>query len=260
MKFQEGNAHKFESLLEYKLKHLRGDMLSVRCAFESQQPNVCDLVIKSGESGTLSFVAVSALSDFNAIDYVITNSSIPVNSLNFDRCSSGGVEVVLAKQQHYPHLQKLDLDVMDIDDGCVVPLAVCLKHFPNLRKLCFGINNPSANIGTNCAKALAGGLKHCRDLQSLGLRVRRIGKEGAIALAEGLEHWPDLKELDLAFNRIGADGAKVLANCLKHCPGLQDLSLALNGFGADGAMAIADDLKHCPGLPDTGSCFEQDWL
>ena len=213
VKFQEGNAQKFESLLTYKSKLLKGDMFSVRCAFESQQRSVCDLVIKSGESGTLSFEAVSALSDFNAIDYVITNSSIPVNSLRFYRCNSGGVEIVLAKQQHYPHFQKLVLDAMDIDDSCVVPLAACLKHFPNL--------------------------------QTLGLRSNRIGKEGAIA---GLEHWPDLKELDLAFNSIGDDGAKALAGGLKHCPGLRNLRVDSNGIRADGAKVLADGLKYCPDL------------
>ena len=214
VKFQEGNVHKFESLLQSKSKLLKGDMFSVRCAFESQQPSVCDLVIKSGESGTLSFEAVSALSDFSAIDYVITNSSIPVNSLSFYQCSSHAVEVVLAKQKHYPHLQKLFLDVIDIDDGCVVPFVACLKHFPNL--------------------------------QTLGLSSS--GKEGAIALAEGLEHWPDLKELNLAFNMIGADGAKALAGGLKHCPGLRDLIVQWNQIGANGAKALAGGLKHCPGL------------
>ena len=216
--FQEGNAHKFESLLQYKSRLLKGDMFSVRCAFESQQPSVCDLVIKSGESGTLSFKAVSALSDFSAIDYVITNSSIPVNSLSFDRCSSGGVGVVLTKQQHNPHLQKLFLVGIgiDIDDSCVVPFDSCLKHFPNL--------------------------------QTLGLLSNRIGKEGAIAIAEGFEHWPDLKELNLAANSIGADGAKALAGGLKHCPGLRELIVGSNQIGADGANALADGLKHCPGL------------
>ena len=244
VKFQEGNAHKFESLLQCKSRLLKGDMFSVRCAFESQQPSVCDLVIKSGESGTLSFEAVSALSDFSAIDYVITNSSIPVNSLSFYQCSSVGIEVVLTKQQHYPHLKKLVLVAMDIDGGCVVRLVACLKHFPNLQTLSLRW----IRIGKEGAIALADGFEHWPDLKELYLACSCIGTDSAKALAGGLKHCPGLRELIVGFNRIGVDGAKALAGGLKHCPNLRELDVDSNGIGADGAKALADGLKHCPNL------------
>ena len=77
------------------------------------------------------------------------------------------------------------------------------------------------SIGDDGAKALADGLKHCPELQTLNLEWNSIGADGAKALADGLKNWPDLQTLNLKRNRIGADGAKALCDGLSHCPDLQ---------------------------------------
>ena len=262
VKFQEGNAHKFESLLEYKSKLLKGDMFSVCCAFESQQPSVCDMVIKSGESGTLSFEGVSALSDCSAIDYVITNSSFPIKCLKFENCNSGAVKVLTKLQ--FPNLHELFL----LNLHGRTPIYGCLKQCPNLHLLCLDIKDDNCRkalacirycpnlqtlvvhhcIGVEGAKALCNALMYCPNLQTLSLSGRNsIGDDGAKALADCLKHCPGLQNLDLQSNEIGGCGAKALAGGLKNCPNLQSLIFVANKIGADGAKALADDL-HCPNL------------
>ena len=105
------------------------------------------------------------------------------------------------------------------------------------------------HIGDNGAKALAEGLKHCTNLQTLNISYNYIGADGAKALAEGLKHYnTNLQTLDLSVNFIHADGTKALAEGLKHCTNLQTFDLFRNSIGTDGAMALAEGLKHCTNL------------
>ena len=90
-------------------------------------------------------------------------------------------------------------------------------------------------------RLIAGGLKHCNNLQTLDLGWNSIalGKgistcrpywnpDGAKALADGLKHCNNLQTLDLEGNNIGLDGAKALADGLKHCNNLKTLILVHN--------------------------------
>ena len=60
------------------------------------------------------------------------------------------------------------------------------------------------------------------------LKNNGIGADGAKALAEGLQHCSNLQTLHLKNNGIGADGAKALAKGLQHCSSLQALQQPAN--------------------------------
>ena len=131
-----------------------------------------------------------------------------------------------------------------IGDNGAKALAEGLKHCMNLQTL--NLNNNS--IGADGAKALAEGLKHCTNLHKLNLHWNKIGDDGVKVLAEGLKHCTNLHTLDLHWNEIGDDGVKVLAEGLKHCTNLHTLDLHWNKIGADSAKALAEGLKHCTNL------------
>ena len=120
-------------------------------------------------------------------------------------------------------------------------LAEGLQHCDNLQTLHLDQNN----IGADGAKALA---EHCNNLQTLHLEWNGIGAHGAKALAEGLQHCNNLQTLHLNHNRIGDDGAKALAEGLQYCNNLRTLDLEWNDIGDDGAKALAEGLQHCNNL------------
>ncbi len=184
-------ACKFEKLLS-----LEDDLFNVHCAFESQQSITCNSVVKSGESGSLSFYDhFLTPSDFTAIDYTLANASVE-------------------------NLQTLYLRHNCINVDGAEALADSLKHCPNLQTLDLWSNR----IGDDGAEALAGSLKHCPNLQTLNLEYNSIGDNGAEALAGGLKHCPNLQTLNLLSNRISYD----CAEALKHCPNLQALIIEEN--------------------------------
>ena len=275
VEFQESNVHIFDHILASKSKSLKGDLYSVQCAFESQQAITCDSVVGFGECGTLSLIDVSIPSDFAAIFYVLANVTAPINTVVFDKYDFSSLETISETPKYSLKVQTLELirysgrhdsapsilkyciglrtlnlrlgdsiwSNRRIDDR-VKALADGLKHCPNLQTLDLLGNS----IGGDGAKALTDCLKHCPNLQTLNLRSNSIGDNGAKALADGLKHCPNLQTLNLRSNSIGDDGAKALVDGLKHCPILQTLDLMWNSIGDDGAKALADGLKHCPNL------------
>ena len=275
VEFQESNVHIFNHILASKSKSLKGDLYGVQCAFESQQAISCDSVVRFGECGTLSFIDVSIPSDVAAIFYVLANVTAPINTVVFGKYDFSALETISETPKYNLKVQALELirysgrhdsapsilkyciglrtlkhglgdsawTKRRIDDR-VKALADGLKHCPNLQTLDLGHNS----IGDDGAKALADCLKHCPNLQTLDLRYNSVGDNGAKALADGLKHCPNLQTLDLWYNSVGDDGAKALADGLKHCPNLQTLDLRSNSIGDDGAKALADGLKHCPNL------------
>ena len=63
------------------------NLYRVHCAFESQEPEVCDAVLDYEERGSLSFRNnYFTPSDYNAISYVISAASYPTTKLKFYSC------------------------------------------------------------------------------------------------------------------------------------------------------------------------------
>ena len=242
VEFRESNVHIFDRILASKSKSLKGDLYSVQCAFESQQAISCDSVVRFGECGTLYFVGLKTPSDFTAIAYVLKNTAAFVNTVVFDKCDCGAHEIIFEGLKYSLKLQTLKLSSVflarSFGDNSAKALADGLRHCPNLQTLNLGGNS----IGDDGAKALADGLKHCSSLQTLNLGLNIIGDDGAKALADGVKHCPNLQTLNLELNSIGDDGVRALADGLKHCSNLQTLNLGGNRIGDYGAKALADGL------------------
>ena len=62
--------------------------------------------------------------------------------------------------------------------------------------------SPVLHFGTDGAKALAEGLKHCTNLRTLNVISNSIGTDGTKALAEGLKHCTNLRTLNVISNSI----------------------------------------------------------
>ena len=76
--------HVWPSDLSYKTDRCFGELYKVQCAFESQQNEYCDFVVRNG---TFIFdCKYFTGSDFFALSYVIFITSNPVRSLIFKRC------------------------------------------------------------------------------------------------------------------------------------------------------------------------------
>ena len=81
-----------------KIMSLKDDLFNVHCAFESQQTVTCDSVVKTGESGTLTFNNhFLTPSDSTAIGYVIKNAKCLVEKVVLNRCklSKEGIDALI---------------------------------------------------------------------------------------------------------------------------------------------------------------------
>ena len=176
------------------------------------------------------------------VQALTSNITLP----NFETLVVGDYAFLKSLKFNSPKVRsvKLNLNYKFIGDDGVKALAEGLKHCTNLQTLHLNWNR----IGADGAKALAEGLKHYTNLQTLDLYSNSIGDDGAKALAEGLKHYTNLQMLNLQSDSIGDDGAKALAEGLKHCTNLQKLDLSSNSIGDDGAKALAEGLKHCTNL------------
>ena len=85
------NLTKFEELIKSS-KSQDDDLFQVQCAFESQQPIICDRVIQSGEEGSLTLKShFLTPSDMTAIGFIASTASEshPVKKLVLNRCTLG---------------------------------------------------------------------------------------------------------------------------------------------------------------------------
>ena len=91
-KFYCGLVNFKNSLSNFKeiLKSVDNDLFYIQCAFESQQSITCECVVRSGDSGCITFIhQFLTPSDFTALGYVMTNTSSPIRKLVLDRCKFG---------------------------------------------------------------------------------------------------------------------------------------------------------------------------
>ena len=79
VKFTGPNDKKFQVIINSKVSD---DLYRMQCAFESQQPEVCEAVFDQERAGILSFKGHTySLTDLNAISYALYNISVPITRL-----------------------------------------------------------------------------------------------------------------------------------------------------------------------------------
>ncbi len=235
----------------------------VRCAYESQNVELCDCLIKDG-------VLIIKKEDLSSIDcialgYVISNSTNPVEKMVLENCkwtekkmmllaseiSSFRLEfvksltIMIAKEERrkslkgllvhlQPYLEELKLTKIRVE---VSVLQYC-NQLVTLRITRSLID--SDWIGTLSDAMTTGFTVHFLDLSS-----NNIGSYGAGVLAKGLKFTNELKSLNLNSNGIGSHGAIALASALQSCSQLESLSLNDNCIGETECWTLKEKLSFC---------------
>ena len=213
-------------------------------AFESQQPAVCDEVVKYTHGEFNIDMFSKTLSDVSAFGYVISATSQPIYKLDLDKTFLNEEILDASLQLLQFHKEKLhQLEVLKVyvyNSAQAVALASFLNTCINLREavLYFKQVDP---VGMKC---LAGGLKSLSNLQKLKLLCYDGSTSGGITqLFNGLKHLSNTK-LYLEFSRLSdvvelGRGIQQLTVNRMH-----RLALSHGSIGAEGASALSIGLPN----------------
>ena len=257
-------------------------------AFESQQPAVCDEVVKYTHGEFCSIMVGTTLSDVSAIGYVISAISQPIYKLDLDQFFFLNEEITDASLQllqfHKKKLHQLEVLKMNVhlNSAQVAVLASFLNTCISLREALFRFN-PVDPVGMKC---LAGGLKSLSNLQELDIICIRNTSGGITELFSGLQHLPNTKldlsfhclsnsdvvelgrgiqqltvnrmhRLTLLYSSIGTEGGSALSSGLPNLTKLVHLVLFFNNIGDDEASDLSIGIRSLSSLSDLNlSCNE----
>ena len=254
------------------------NLFHCRCAFESQQSNICKCVVFLNKANGLSFKDQSlTASDFISINFVIKNASEFFLKFSIVSCDLGlldNLSTLSSNMKLCNNLEHLDLSKNEIGDEGTEILSPCLLRFSKLQSLNFSRNE----IGSEGMKSLACGLRKCRsltvlnvegdfgtvepvcmellgtslkehsNLQSLNVSRHSIGNEGVAELAQGIMKCNNLTMLKLDWNQIGDEGMAALVEGLKYCNNLISFEFEGNEITYKGLKKFAESLKYWSGL------------
>ena len=257
----------------HKLLCAGSDKEFMHFAFESQQPAVCDEVVKHTRGEFHSRVFGETLSDVSAFGYVISATSQPISKLNFhhfyDEIMDASLQVLLLHKKKLHQLEVLDLHVQNSAQVAVV--ASFLNTCVNLRKVVLHF----IHVDPVDMKCLAGELKSLSNLQELKLLCNDNTSASITQLFTELQHLPNTK-LDLIFlgicdvvevgrgiqqltvNRmhrlallcgsIKAEGVSALSSGLPNLTKLVHLGLFKNNIGDDEASDLSIGIRSLSSL------------
>ena len=111
---------------------LINDLYKSQCAFESQQPTVCDAIFAHNRTRVMTFKDHIFLpTEFKAIAYVISAVSVPVTEMVFDNCTldQSGVTAFIeeASSDRLIHIKSLSFSIQN-DTKQFKVLNLLLKH------------------------------------------------------------------------------------------------------------------------------------
>ena len=263
-----------------KSAHDKNDSLfGVQCAFESQQSAVCDYVVKSGESGTLSFHShFLTASDCTAIGYVMKNAAHSVEKLVLDRCK-------LSDEGIHSLFDEVDEKALSVTTLCFYGKPVleqCILWNKCLMKLesLVTLDLSNANLGSKKVEQLTTGatLPHLRTLlvsapanlkhQSLSkLRFNSFEIEQMVLCGDGLstsliqDYLLKLFDCSSAYfcsmgslarvkfsEKLQFNDVKWIAEGVKRQAHCTHLDLANCGIGDEECKTLVDGLVHCDTL------------
>ena len=210
-------------------------------AFESQQPAVCDEVVKHTRGEFCSDMFGETLSDLSAIGYVLSATSQPIYKLDLyglgGKIMDASLQLLQFHKKKLHQLEKLKIDMCN--SALVSVLASFLNTCINLKEalLYFLQVDP---IGMKC---LAGGLNSLSNLQELYLQCLGSTSGGITQLFSGLQHLPNTK-LDLSFYELGISDVVELGRGIQQLTAnrMHRLVLSSSSIGAEGASALSSGL------------------
>ena len=208
-------------------------------AFESQQPAVCDEVVKYTCGEFRSDMFGETLSDFG---YVISATSQPISKL--DICGLYGKIMnasLLLFQYHEKKLHQLEVLKIDMFYGSPQVLAGFLNTCISLREISLDF----IAVDPGGMKCIAGGLKSLSNLLDLKLQCVGCTFGGITQLFSGLQHLPNAK-LDLTFHFLSISDVVELGRGIQQLTvnGMHRLALSRSSIGAEGASALSIGLPN----------------
>ena len=272
---------KFEELMKSSQSH-DNDLFQVQCAFESQQPIICDSVIQSGEEGSLTLKSHSLTpSDMTAIGFIVSTAceSHPVKKLVLNRCTLGeeGISAFLNEAgNHVMSIQTLCYHGGNCNMTQLKFVNVLLRKMNSLETL----DISETKLGPKKVKALTsfitlpnlemlvvGDLYRCSN-DNIVLRWLRFNGPSLklIKLPESFNsdqfvsmfsHSTPLHSIyqpsstvDLHNWKLSLSDVKLVSKCLEQHPHCTRLILTNCNIGDDGAKTCAVGLSHCAGLKE----------
>ena len=271
---------KFEELMKSSQSH-DNDLFQVQCAFESQQPIICDSVIQSGEEGSLTLKShFLTPSDMTAIGFIVSTAceSHPVKKLVLNRCTLGeeGISAFLNEAgNHVMSIQTLcyhggncnmaqlksvnvllgkmsALETLDISDTKLGPLKVqALTSFitlPNLETLVVDDSAFLESLKFNSPKVRL--VKLPELYLSFDSTDRFISIFGLSTFLNSICELSRVDFLDLHNHELSYSDVKLVSKCLEQHSHCTRLILTNCNVGDDGAKTCAVGLSHCAGLKE----------
>ena len=182
-------------------------------AFESQQPVVCDFLVRT-LSGKFHFLLLRV--DIHGLGYVIGNTSLPVTELSLmyfpsddDDVSTALLRALQLNKEKLHNLQELNIFDSFLNNAHVTLLASVLKACTRLTKasLCF------KNIDSDSISCFADGLTSLLYLKSLDLECEGSTPGAITVLLDGLQHLTNV-DLNITFAHLSISDAVELGRRL----------------------------------------------
>ena len=242
-------------------------------AFESQQPVVCDCLVRNLSSRFNHLLL--RLVDIPALRYVIGNTSLPVTELRL-QCWEDDEDVITAllqalqfNKENLHNLQVLDIYSFFLNSAHVPLLASVLKACTRLTTADVSFKN----IDSHSMSYLANGLTSLLYLKSLFIECEGSTPGAITVLLDGLQHLTNVDinlrfahlsisdvvelgrgldqltinrvhQLELLYSSIGVEGVSALASGLPKLTELEYLDLSFNDIDDDGVISLATGIKH----------------
>ena len=259
-----------------KLSTYYGTNNCLSFAFESQQPVVCDYLVRelSCSFGSL----LLGVFDIPALRYVIGNTSLPVTELHLTWWRSNdddddGITALLQalqfNKEKLHNLRVLEICNILLNGAHVTLLASVLKACTRLTRADLSFKN----IDSHSMSCLGDGLTSLFYLKSLDIRCEGSTPGAITVLLDGLQHLTNVDlnlrfthlcisvvvelgrgldqhtinrvhELELKYSSIGVDGVSALASGLPKFTELEHLNLSYNDIDDNGVNSLATGIKH----------------
>ena len=247
----------------------------IQLAFESQQPVVCDFLVRR-KSGQLKFFLLRFV-DIPALGYVIGNTSLPVTELSpvyfpLDDDDDGITALLQALEFNKGKLHNLQVLVILnklLNGAHVTLLASVLRACTRLITAAFGFKN----IDSDSMNCLADGLTSLFHLKALAIHYEGSTPGAITVLLDGLQHLNNVNikltfahlsvsnvvklgrgldqltinrvcTLELKYSSIGAEGASALDSGLPKLTELEYLDLSHNDIDDDGVHSLAIGIQQ----------------
>ena len=182
-------------------------------AFESQQPVVCDFLVRT-LSGKFHFLLLRV--DIHGLGYVIGNTSLPVTELSLmyfpsddDDVSTALLRALQVNKEKLHNLQELNIFDSFLNNAHVTLLASVLKACTRLTKASLCLKN----IDSDSISCFADGLTSLLYLKSLDLECEGSTPGAITVLLDGLQHLTNV-DLNITFAHLSISDAVELGRRL----------------------------------------------